>query len=326
MFALSKSECDYCDWIKKQTVCFLLTEFITYVCNKFTRAVILMINGPKFEISAALKFIPAKPRKKKRKKSCLKVNNWAEWGTLGAGFMVAEYTGGQGTVEMCAQREARVAEAPSKLCPVAVCGTADRAQPSATCTPPQEQQLPLRPPTLKPKPIKATFNCSGSRQWCKLLASQGAWIKGTSSAGCASSFVWKVHRVLRNAVCWLWAELEDWISLGKFHLSAPTTSSCDDRKSKMDSKSTDLWLQKLQQYFAMDFIQISLLHLLYTPCALLLPPLTWKRREIITLCPSHLQGIQSLLSPVDSPSSSLLPSSHHSSDGTVVSISLLWFL
>lgn len=38
-------------------------------------------------------------------------------------------------------------------------------------------------------------------------------------------------------------------------------------------------------------------------------------------CPSHLQSIQSL-SPVDPSNSSPLLSSHHSSDGTIVSISL----
>lgn len=79
--------------------------------------------------------------------------------------MAAQYTGGQGAGEVCAQREEGVSEAPSKSVPMAVHRAADRAQPSATCTPPpREQQLPLRPPTLKAKPVKATFNCSGSRQ------------------------------------------------------------------------------------------------------------------------------------------------------------------
>lgn len=67
---------------------------------------------------------------------------------------------------------------PASLCPLSVCRAADGAQPSATSISPQEQQFPLRPPTLKPKPVKATFNCSGSRQRCKLPVTQGAWAEG----------------------------------------------------------------------------------------------------------------------------------------------------
>lgn len=49
---------------------FVLTEFITYVCNKWTWAVVLMLNGPKFEITAALvKFQHCKIQKKKKKKN-----------------------------------------------------------------------------------------------------------------------------------------------------------------------------------------------------------------------------------------------------------------
>lgn len=38
-------------------------------------------------------------------------------GTLGAGFMAVQCTREQGAVEMCAQREERVSEAPSKSVP-----------------------------------------------------------------------------------------------------------------------------------------------------------------------------------------------------------------
>lgn len=98
---------------------FVLTEFITYVCNKWTWAVVLMLNGPKFEITAALvKFQHCKIQgKKKKKKSCVKLKNWAEWGSSGAGFMAAQYAVGPGAVETCAQREERVSESPSKTVP-----------------------------------------------------------------------------------------------------------------------------------------------------------------------------------------------------------------
>lgn len=54
---------------------------------------------------------------KKKKKSCVKLKNWAEWGSSGAGFMAAQYAVGPGAVETCAQREERVSEAPSKAVP-----------------------------------------------------------------------------------------------------------------------------------------------------------------------------------------------------------------
>lgn len=45
---------------------FVLTEFITHVCNKWTWAVVLMLNGPIFEVTAALvKFQHCKIQQKK---------------------------------------------------------------------------------------------------------------------------------------------------------------------------------------------------------------------------------------------------------------------
>lgn len=135
-----------------------------------------MINGPKFEISAALmKFHHCKI--KFFKKSCMKVNNWTE-GPRGQDLWLHSVLGDREQWKCVLRGKKEFLRPPASLCPVAVYGAADWAQPSATCISPQEQQFPLRPPTLKPKPVKATFNCSGSRQWCKLPVTRGAWAEG----------------------------------------------------------------------------------------------------------------------------------------------------
>lgn len=269
-----------------------------------------MINGPKFEISAASMKFHHRKIKKKEKNHVWKLTAEQSKGLWGQDLRLHSILGDREQWKCVLRGKKEFLRPPASLCPVAAGGAADPAQPSATCISPQEQQFSLRPPTLKPKPVKATFNCSGSRQWCKLPVTQAAWAEGLLWLAAPPALSGK-FRVALNAVCWWWAELVDWISLGNFHLSASTTSSFDDRKSRLDSNREKL----------LDFIRACLLHLLYSACALLLP-LWLEKEEITILCPSLLQDIQSV-SPVDSPSSSPLLCTHHSSDGTVFSISFI---
>lgn len=160
----------------------------------------------------------------------------------------------------------------------------------------------------------------------------------TSLAGCASNHAWKVHSVSLNAVSRWPSELAGWISLGKFHLAVPTTSSFDDTRSRMDTnralaRHRPLTMETLPQPFAMDFIKpkagFSIIVALQCKCSTsvffdLNEKMVHKRK--CHPVPFTVTGYTEPLTPVPPPSSppSLL-SSHHSSDGAVVSFSLLWF-
>lgn len=147
----------------------------------------------------------------------------------------------------------------------------------------------------------------------------------TSLAGCASSFVWKVHRVPLNAVCCWWAELVDWISLGKFHLSAPTTSSFDE---SLGWTAKALTSDYRNWSFVKDFIKpktsLLITVALQCMCSASASFVLKNKRNCHPVPFTFAEYIESLHS-VGSPGSPPLLCSHHSSDGTVVSISLLWF-
>lgn len=163
----------------------------------------------------------------------------------------------------------------------------------------------------------------------------------TSLAGCASNYAWKVHSVSLNAVSRWPTELAGWISLGKFHLTVPTTSSFDDTRSRMDTnralaRHRPLTMETLPQPFAMDFIKpkagFSIIVALQCKCSTsvffdLNEKMVHKRKcHPVPFTVTEYTEPLTPVPPPPPPSSPLsLLSSHHSSDRAVVSFSLLWF-
>lgn len=107
-----------------------------------------------------------------KKKLCVKVNNWAEWGSWGEDLQLH-------TVPVDGEQWKRVLRGPQQACaPLLFAGL--------------QTELSRQPPVFllrsssscsdhllwKPEPVKAEFSCFGSRQWCKLPVSQGALPEG----------------------------------------------------------------------------------------------------------------------------------------------------